>query len=239
MTIAISVLAVLVGAFAQASAGTGLGLISGGILVVTLGREPSIVLLSLISIPMMAAILWQNHRDIQWKNAAFMTIPALIATPLLALGLRKVADGYLLVAAGVAVLMSVFFLLNGHNVARLKGKIGATGAGLLSAVMNMLSGSGGPPVAIYAVNAQWSPSATRGTLQIFFMGMSLASVTSLGIPLWDIRTVIFLCCAAVVGTVSGMLVANKLPVKAARLAILALAALGGCVMLGSGITSFL
>lgn len=236
LSLSVVALAILVGCFAQAVAGTGLGLISGGILVVVLGREPAIVLLTIISIPMMLAVLWQNRSGIYWAKGALMGVTALILTPLLAVGMRGLNESALLIASGTLIITSAIFLYFGLSSSFLRGRVGALTAGTLSAIMNMLSGSGGPPPALYAVNSGWNATSTRGTLQTVFLLMSIGTLASLGIPEFEPVVVGVAAGAALLGTIGGMVAAPKIPNRVARLVVLSLAALGGTVVFSSGIT---
>ncbi len=235
MSIIVIAVAVLVGCFAQAAAGTGLGLIAGGTLVSVLGREPSIMLLTLISVPMMLAVGWQNRAGIHWSKALIMGGTALVLSPPLAIGLRALNQSVLMIVCGVLILVSVALLYFGFSSTKLVGKRGAVLAGSLTSLLNMLSGTGGPPAAIYAVNSGWDATTTRGTLQVVFFMVGVGTVASLGVSHWEPEVVIAAAGAALMGTVAGMLSAKRVPAEYARLAILALATLGGFTVLGSGI----
>lgn len=227
--------AVVVGCFAQAVAGTGLGLISGGILVALLGREASIMLLTLISVPMMLAVAWQNRRGIIWSRALLIGGTALVLTPLLAVGMRALNQEGLMIICGLLILASVTLLYVGVSAPKLASKTGAVIVGASTSVLNMLSGSGGPPAAIYAVNANWSPTTTRGTLQIIFLMVGIGTVFSLDLPEWQPEVFVVAAGSALVGTIGGMLVSKRIPPHLARLSILALATLGGLIVLISGL----
>lgn len=228
-----------IGTFAQAAAGTGLGLISGGVMVLILGREPAIVLLAIVSIPMMSAVLVQNRKTVEWKKGSVVALAAVTATPFVAAALRPMNDSLLLVASGAFVLASVALLFLGFSSETLTGNGTAVFAGGLSAVMNMLSSSGGPPPAIYAVNSNWSASATRGTLQLVFLPMAFASILSLGVPTFDSTVVIVAVAASVVGTGLGMVLARRIPAGLARASVLSLAGTGGLLTLSSGVTALI
>lgn len=230
---------VLVGCFAQSIAGTGLGLISGGVMVAILGREPAIMLLTLISLPLMLAVAWQNRQEIRWSLATIMGGTSLALTPALAVWMRGLDQAALLIACGVLILVSVLLLYIGLTAPKLATKRGAVATGSVVAVMNMLSGMGGPPAAIYAVNAGWSAKATRGTLQITFLLLAVGTIGSLRIPHWDPAVVITAVGAAVVGTGVGIYFAPKIRADLARIAILVLAAIGGIFALGSGLSQVL
>lgn len=224
----------LVGSYAQAATGTGLGLISGSLLVIVLGRESGIALLSILSIPMMVAVLAQNWKATRWKEGLALAGSAVLLTPLLAIGLRHFDQALLLIIGGVLVLASVAALSYGLTSPSLAGVGGAVGAGALSALMNMLAGAGGPPPVLYGVNSKWTPPETRATLQLVFILIAITSVGSLGLPNVGADIVGIAAVMTAVGTVAGMATAKKIPADAARAAVLSLAALGGVTMLTAG-----
>lgn len=224
----------LLGSYAQAATGTGLGLISGSILVIVLGRESGIALLSILSVVMMTAVLVQNWKATRWKDGLMLGASAVLLTPLLAIGLRHFDQALLLLVGGVLVIASVGALSFGLSSPALTGPVGAVGAGALSALMNMLSGAGGPPPVLYAVNSKWTPPETRATLQLVFILVAFTSLGSLGLPSVGAKTVGVAAATTALGTVAGMASAKRIPAAAARAAVLSLAALGGVTMLTAG-----
>jgi uncharacterized membrane protein YfcA len=127
------------------------------------------------------------------------------------------------VGAGIAVLIGVFLLARGASWTWFRGLPGAAGAGVASAVLNVVGGVGGPPVGMYASNAGWSPDHSRATLQFFFLVQNLVTAVVLGViaPQW------WMVAGVVAGTLVGAVVAGRIPVGAARMAVLVVAALGG------------
>ena len=55
-------------------------------------------------------------------------------------------------------------------------------AGVVSAAMNVAAAIGGPAIALYAGNADWPATAMRSTAQIYFVGLNVVALVSLGVP---------------------------------------------------------
>ncbi len=96
--------------------------------------------------------------------------------------------------------------------------------------MNVVAGIGGPPVALYALNAGWRPERARPTLQSIFLVANLVALVSLGLPRGRALALgPALLAALAAGWLTGRAVARKVPDGAVRGATLAVAALGGVV----------
>jgi hypothetical protein len=86
-----------------------------------------------------------------------------------------------------------------------------------------VAGIGGPPVAMFAVNAEWPAVRMRPTLQAYFLGLNVVALAALGLPHATGAPWIGL----VVGWALGRVALARLPDRASRPLILAIAALGG------------
>jgi hypothetical protein len=91
--------------------------------------------------------------------------------------------------------------------------------------MNVLAGIGGPPVAMYAVNAEWPVDAVRPTLQAFFLGLNAVAIPFVGLPSLSPLPWV----ALGVGWVAGLLLVRRLPATVVRPAILLIAGVGGVI----------
>jgi uncharacterized membrane protein YfcA len=118
-----------------------------------------------------------------------------------------------------------------------RGRAGAVLAGVVSACMNVAAGIGGPAIALYAGNADWPATAMRSTAQVYFLGLNLVALVSLGFP--HVTGGLLLGCvgALVIGLLLGAVVAQRVAEPTARQLTLSLAALGGLVVLVRSIVS--
>ena len=184
----------IVGAFAQSVTGLGFSLIAAPAMLALLGPRDGVAMIVVLSALASFIPLTHQWRHIGFRDAGSLLLPTLLATPVV-------------VAA-----------LAGADTALV-----AVGAGIASAVLNVVGGVGGPPVGMYASNAGWAPDHSRATLQFFFLVQNLVTAVVIGFiaPQW------WMLAGVVIGTLIGALVAGRIPVPAARMAVLVVAALGG------------
>ncbi len=226
MSAGLAAVAVGVGAFAQSISGIGFALVCGPFLVAILGVREGIRVAVLLSALLNAALLVREFRLVRVGDGLRLLIPAALATPLLAAGVRRIDTRWAALAAGLATLAGVGVLASGRRWRRASGPAGAVVAGVVSATMNVVAAIGGPAAVLYAENAGWRPTSTRATLQAYFLILNLVALASLGLP----RLAPVLLVSMVAGSLLGGLVAHRLSESAVRTATLALAAVGGLVV---------
>lgn len=226
MSAGLAAVAVGVGAFAQSISGIGFALVCGPFLVAILGVREGIRVAVLLSALLNAALLVREFRLVRVGDGLRLLIPAALATPLLAAGVRRIDTRWAALAAGLATLAGVGVLASGRRWRRASGPAGAVVAGVVSATMNVVAAIGGPAAVLYAENAGWRPTSTRATLQAYFLALNLVALASLGLP----RLAPVLLVSMVAGSLLGGLVAHRLSESAVRTATLALAAVGGLVV---------
>jgi uncharacterized membrane protein YfcA len=110
-------------------------------------------------------------------------------------------------------------------------------AGVVSAAMNVVAGIGGPAIALYAGNADWPATAMRSTAQVYFVGLNVVALVSLGLP--HVAGALLAACLAALalGLPLGAAVARHVSERTARRLTLTLAAVGGLVVLVRSIVS--
>lgn len=215
-------LAVAAGAATQAIIGIGFSLVSAPFLVAVLGAHEGIRS-SIILSAVLNAVMYLRHRaEARPRDVAWILGPAMVATPLFALVVRRLPGRTLEVMAGVAVLVAVALLAGGVRVARARGRGGAVAAGIASAGMNVVASIGGPPVALYAVNADWPPRSARATLQLYFLCLNAAAIVGLGF----LRPEPVLFPAMAAGWAVGSVLDRYVPDRVATRAMLTVAAAG-------------
>lgn len=175
-------LAVAAGAAVQAIAGIGFALVCAPFLVALEGGREGVRTAILLSGVLNLAMLARHRREARPQDALWLLVPALTATPLLAAGVRRVPGRTLEVAAGVVTLAAVVLLALGLRLHAARGRAGAAAAGVVSAATNVVAGIGGPPVAMWAVNADWPPREARATLQLYFLCLNVVALAGLGMP---------------------------------------------------------
>jgi uncharacterized membrane protein YfcA len=139
------------------------------------------------------------------------------------------------IAAGAVMLVSAALLATGARGEGWRGPAGVIMAGSVSATMNVVSGVGGPAVAMFAVNAGWPAESTRPTLQLYFLGLNLISIAALGLPDQRGTAVGALVVALVAGLLIGRWTAARLDALAVRRLALTVAAAGGIAAIVRGV----
>ncbi|MCD9155171.1 TSUP family transporter [Aeromicrobium duanguangcaii] len=220
-------LAVLVGAFAQATTGMGFSLVAAPVLIAVRGPAEGVALVVLLAACSSVLPLLREGRHAQRRDALRLLVPTLAATPVIAWALAPLDHTWLAVAGGIGVVIGVAMLASGWRSAWLRRPVGTIATGITSAGLNVVGGVGGPPVGLYAANSTWTPAQTRGTLHTFLIVQNLvtAVVVGLVLPSWQMLA------ALGVGTVVGLVVAPRLSVGAARTGILCVSAVGGMALL--------
>jgi uncharacterized membrane protein YfcA len=179
----------------------------------------------LLGVGLNLMLLVGAHRQANWRIALLLLIPAAATTPLFEAAFDHVDNRSLAIAAGALTIVSAAVLWSGIRSHHAIGPIGATVTGTISAAMTVLAGIGGPPVAMYAVNADWPADEIRPTLQVYFLGLNVVALAVLGVPHVTAGPWLGL----IGGWVAGVALAKRLPETVARPAILAIAAVGGLI----------
>ncbi len=226
MNVALATLAVAVGAFAQSISGIGFALVSGPFLVAILGAGEGVRVAVVLSTVLNAALMLREFRAVRIRDALLLFVPAALATPFVAYGVRRIDTRWAALAAGIATLVGAGLLASGARWRRASGSVGAVVAGVLSASMNVVAAIGGPAAALYAENAGWRAVSARATLQAYFLALNVVTMASLGVPSVSPSWFVSL----VAGSVTGALLAHRLPELVVRRATLGLASLGGAVV---------
>lgn len=231
MTVALLALLVATGAVAQAVSGIGFGLVCGPILVGTLGPADGVRTCVVLSFVVNIAVLARSHQHVHWKKALGLLLPAVIATPVLAIGLREVPERVGQALAGLAAVGGASALAFGVRWPAAASRKGMVGAGVLSAAMNDAAGIGGPAVALWSDNAGWSLEETRGTLQVYFLALNAVAMATLGLPHQSGTRYAVELVALLGGLAAGTAAAGRIPSRQARQVTLGLAATGGLVVI--------
>jgi len=223
------------GAAVQRISGLGFSLVCAPFLILAEGPLEGVRLANVLAAALgcwMLGVCWRHAR---WKDAGMLLLPALVVGPIVGIVARRADPSVLGLVAGIACLVAVAVVASGVRVSALHGRGGAIVAGSVSAAMNVAAGIGGPPVALYGVNADWDPDELRGTLQAFFFGLNLVSIASLGLPRVGATSIGVGLASVAVGVVVGSLLAGHVPDRAVRSAVLVIAAVGALVAIATNL----
>lgn len=225
MTLALAVLAVAAGAVAQAVTGLGFALVCTPFLVALIGPVDGVRTSLLLSTVLNLVMLSRTGRLVLVREGSLVLVPAVAVTPFVAWAVRDADTDLLSVLTGAATLAAALVLAAGVRFARATGRAGAIGAGLVSGATNAVAGIGGPPVALYAVNAGWPPYRARPTMQSVFLATSAVALLARGFP--PFRPSLFAGLGA--GWLVGALLDRHVDDRLALRLTLAVAAAGGLV----------
>jgi hypothetical protein len=231
----VALVAVAVGAGAQAVTGIGFSLVCAPLLTVALGGGDGVRVANVLAIAVNLLVVGRERRTADPRQVILLLVPATVAALLTAWLIRNADPHVLAVVAGGLVLVTVAVLASGREAQRLAGRLGAVLAGAVSGAMNVAGGVGGPAVAGYALNARWSPAQTRATLGAYFLGINVVSVASREVPSLSAWFFIGAAVALLAGFAAGVVLARRLEEPAVRSWTLALAGLGAAAAIVQGL----
>jgi uncharacterized membrane protein YfcA len=223
---AVAVIAVVVGAVAQAASGLGFALVCGPVLIATLGQHEGVRVAVLLSAGLNAVMLAREFRAVRWVDGAYLLVPAVVATPLLVPLVDRMDTTTASLVAGVLTVLAAVALLVGLRVPMLRGRAGAAVAGVVGASMNVVAAISGPAVALYTGNADWSAPSVRATMQAIFLLLNVVLLAVKGVP----SVSGWLVVAVAGGYAAGVLLTRWMTDEVARRATLLLAAAGGAAL---------
>jgi uncharacterized membrane protein YfcA len=230
------VIAVAVAAGGQAVTAIGFSLIAVPFVTVAIGAAAAVPTVNLLAGGLNIVMLNHERRDVRWRDALNLFIPAAIVIPFVAIAIRHLSGDALSIIAGVMIVASCAILASGLRAPSLAGRRGAVVAGALSGAGNVATGVGGPFAAMYAINADWPAKAYRPTMQAYFLGINIVSVTSRGLPSADRPGLLTaMVVSGGVGWAIGRRVAASVDHELVRNLTLVVATAGGIVAIVRGI----
>ncbi len=181
-------------------------------------------------------MLVSEREHARWRDALRLFIPAAIVIPIVGYLIKRLPTDTLSIINGTAILAATALLATGARAHSLKGRRGAVLAGAASGAMNVATSVGGPPVAMYAINAEWPAKNYRPTLQAYFLAINIISFAVRGVPrLHHPALLLEMAVATVGGWLIGRHYARRVDDAVVRKLLLATAAIGGIVAILRGI----
>ncbi len=227
--------AVAAGSVAQAVTGFGFSLVCVPVLVLLVEPVDAVRLSLVLATAANLAVMAREHRGVDLAAALRLLLPALVVAPVAAVLVRRVDDAALSIAIGVIVVACGLALASGRRAESLRGTGGLVAAGTVSAFMNTASGVGGPTVSMYAVNAGWPPEMVRPTLQVYFLGLNVATLAALGPVTTPFFDGVVLVAAVVAGFLAGVAVERRVGKAAVARAMVLLSVAGGVAAVVKGV----
>lgn len=220
--------AVLVGAGTQRITGMGFALMASPLLVLVLGTDDGVAtsqVLTLIASVIVLVTLW---RRVEWGRAALLFGTSLIGIAPGAWLTRQLSSAVLAILIGSLVIVALIAVTMNERARVFRGTAGGAAAGALSGFMNVTAGVGGPPIVLYRLSIDWAHVPYVATVQVYFIGLNVASLAARGAPDLTAATWVVVVGALVGGLIVGERLAGRVTDAQARTMIV-MVALGGSI----------
>lgn len=235
VSLAVAVLAVLVGGFVRGYAGFGSGMIWAGGLSLVLPPVvvvPSIFLLDLAASAHLVPRVW---KEIDWRSLSWLLLGAVVATPFGLFLLTNLPGDVIRLAIAVVVLAATGLLWRGFALRAMPGPRTALFTGVLSGFLGGGAGVGGPPAILLYFSSPTTVGASRASLIGYFFGLNIISAVLAGAQGLYTREVGFWCLVLVLPTLAGIVLGHRQflhadPERFRRLVLLLLALLSLAVL---------
>lgn len=222
---------VAVAGAAQTVSGVGFALIASPLLIFALGHADGVRLAVAMCLVLNAVVLAGTFTSVRWGDALRMLVPAVLVVLPATFVSGKLNSTALSVAAGVAILISVAVIASGMRAQWVDGPAGPIAAGAASGVLNVVAAASGPPIALLVAHRGWAPRESTATVQAYSLPLNAVTLLALGLPAARPSLLLW----STLGLFAGILVAwpfvDRIPARAVRLLVLALAAVGGVLLI--------
>lgn len=227
----------LLGAATNRVTGLGFSLVCSPVMLLVLGPRDGVRLLNMVSVVVTLTNVVTSWRGVRRRDCLLLLAAGVTCTPLAAWAAGRADDGVLLVGAGLVTIASAVLLATGRTLRIVRGDGGALGAGAVSATMNVVAGLSGPSVAMYGLNAGWSASEFRPTLQVYFLVLNAVAVASLGPVRPPGPLAVAIAVAVVAGYQLGRVASTRVPAARFRTVVLTVVVAGGLASVARGLTA--
>ena len=229
--LAICLVVVCLGSAIQGAIGFGVTFLSApvlGLLYPDLVPAP----LVLMSIPLVALVLWSNRAGVDWRGVSWALAGCAVGAVAAGFTIAALSKQLYELLFGCGLLVAVGMSLLGWRPAIHRGS--SILAGLASGFMATTTAIGGPPIALLYQGEEGA--RLRGSLSAFFLGASFFILPSLYGAGRLGRDELLLSALLLPGVLLGFALsrffAGRLDERVIRLAVLAVSAAGGCILLG-------
>ncbi|GAA3813113.1 sulfite exporter TauE/SafE family protein [Streptomyces chiangmaiensis] len=225
----------LLGGCVQWLTGMGFALVAVPGLVLLLGPAQGVALANCAAGVISAVGIADGWRRVRLTVMVPLCLAAVVTVPAGTWLARRLPEPALMVCMGALVTVAVVLVMRGLRVAALRGGRGAVVAGGLGGFMNSAAGVGGPPVSLYALNAEWTVREFVPNAQFYGVIVNAVSVASNGLPRLTAPVWVLAVAALAAGALAGRALTGRLPERRARALVLLLALAGGLSALGKGV----
>lgn len=228
-------LGTLAGATTNRVTGLGFSLVCSPVMLLVLGPRDGVRLLNMVSVAVTLTNVVTSWRGVRRRDCLLLIAAGVACTPAAAWLTGRADERVLLVAAGLITVASAVLVASGRTLRFVRGDAGAVGAGAVSGTMNVIAGLSGPSVAMYGLNAGWTPAEFRPTLQLYFLVLNAVAVVSLGPVRPPMALAVAIGVAVVAGYVLGRHLSTRVPAARFRAVVLVVVVVGGLAAAGRGL----
>ncbi len=139
------------------------------------------------------------------------------------------------IVVGSLILVGIGATVASERARVFTGTPGLLASGFLSGLMNALAGIGGPAIVLYAVSTGWAHASFVATIQLYFGGLSLATLIAKGPPTLDAIAWAVAIVALALGLLLGQALSTRVPARVARWLVIAVAVAGGVATIVKGV----
>ena len=170
------VAATMLGAIFRAYSGFGAGLFLIPAFSLIMLPSDAIVLVTLLNMPTTLQMLPGLNGIIPWRRVLNIAGTALLTIPM-GVYLLMIADGALLrKGIGVIVIAFSLLLMSGWRYTGSRGPVQDASVGIVTGAISGATGMGGPPVILYLLSGDVSPTVARATFVASFFAITLATL---------------------------------------------------------------
>jgi len=171
---------VIAGGVVQGITGFGFGLFSMGLMIMFMPVTEATSIIAILSLGAACLNLWTVRKEIIWREALPLIVPAIPACVLGVYLLTSLNTDVLRTGVAVMILAGCAVTIWSPKGVRIsKANPWAYVAGVIGGVFNGALGMGGPPIVLYTLLRGWEKALSKGAMSSFFVSMGVIRITLL------------------------------------------------------------
>lgn len=211
--------------------GFGLALISTPILLFVYEPRTVVVLTTIFSIFINAAVVWDSWREARRRLALALLVPAIFGVVAGTMVLSVIDPVYIRLGVGAIVVFSALLLVRDFRLPGANTRWGTLVAGSTSGALSTSTGLAAPPIVLLLASRGLPKHEFRSTSALYFLPMSIAGLTILAfrglVQAPEVPLGLVLVPAAIVGKAIGTALLKRVSEEAFRAITLGLVILTG------------
>ena len=238
MDLVLSMVVLLVAACLQGLTGFGYSLLSLPLLILFMPVRTAVPMLCVTSIFLNLIVFLKARKSLDIKRIIPLIIAGVVSLPAGVWLLGQGSEALLRTVVGVLVTLSAAVYLTGFRISIRNEKLAFIPVGVLSGVLNGVTGFSGPPVILFLTNQAVGKQVFRANISAYFLVLNIAAVPVFiagGMLTGDVATgILYRFPVVIAGALAGVKIAGSVSEKRfLRLSLILLGVLG-LVTAGSG-----